>query len=297
MQRRIRNSSITKFLRCRRSWSLSYLRNLETAWNQRMTPQTFDCGNAVHRGLEALVNGQDWMAAIDEHWAEIQGVLAPEADYEKWIDQLVTMPRLMVEGYIEWREEEGIDIGYETLGTELPYEANLGAFHGDDVILYGTIDRLLRNPNGQLVIDDYKTVATLDSILTLPTNWQINNYDLLTRVNTGEDVVEARHTQLKRVKRTARAKPPFYGMLRTTFNQARRDSHWLHLAGVVDEMVSIMQRIEVDPDPAHHMLCPPNPTRDCSWDCAFKDVCPSMDNGSDWEFQLEVGFRQREDVR
>lgn len=275
---------------------LSYVRGLETAWDQRMNPQTFDAGNAVHVGLEALVNGEDWRAAIDTNWAEIQEVLAPEADYEKWIDQMVTLPKLMVEGYNEWRAEEGIDIGFETLGTELQLEANLGAFHGDDVILYGTIDRLLRNAEGQLVIDDYKTVATLDTVPTLATNWQANNYDLLVRFNTGELPVQIRHTQLKRVKRTARAKPPFYGQIHTTPNQAKRDAHWLHLAGVIDDMVRTMQRLVVDPDAAHHMLCPPNPTRDCSWDCAFKDVCPMMDNGGDWEFLLEEGFRPREDV-
>ncbi len=279
---------------------LSYIRNLETAWDQRMTPQTFDCGTSAHKALEALYVGDDWKAAIDEHWAGIQAVLAPEADYKKWIDQIVTLPTLMVEGYIEWAALEGADVGFETLGVEMKLEAPIGQFHGDDVILYGTVDRLLRNPEGQLVIDDFKTVATLDATPTLASNWQIQNYALLAQLNmNGEPPVEGRHTQLRRVKRTAKAKPPFYGQIHTTFNAVKRQTHWMHLAGVVTEMVGTMQRIEADESAmgpaAHHMNCPPNPTRDCSWDCAFKDVCPLMDNGSDWEQALEVGFRQREE--
>jgi hypothetical protein len=34
----------------------------------------------------------------------------------------------------------------------------------------------------------------------------------------------------------------------------------------------------------------PNPTRDCSWDCAFKDACIATDDGSDAEFILSSSF-------
>jgi hypothetical protein len=31
----------------------------------------------------------------------------------------------------------------------------------------------------------------------------------------------------------------------------------------------------------------PNPTRDCSWDCDMKAACINLDDGADWEFELE----------
>lgn len=34
----------------------------------------------------------------------------------------------------------------------------------------------------------------------------------------------------------------------------------------------------------------PNPTRDCSWDCPFKDACLATDDGSDAEFILSSSF-------
>lgn len=37
----------------------------------------------------------------------------------------------------------------------------------------------------------------------------------------------------------------------------------------------------------------PNPTRDCSWDCNFFQACISMDDGSDWEFEIENTTKKR----
>lgn len=38
----------------------------------------------------------------------------------------------------------------------------------------------------------------------------------------------------------------------------------------------------------------PNPTRDCSWDCDFRTACLSMDDGSDWEYEIETGTMDRD---
>ena len=290
---RIRNSSITKFMRCRRTWMLSYVRNLETNWDLRMTPQKFDTGTSVHRGLEALYLGESPEAAVRAYWAELQEVLSPEADHAKWIEEVVTLPLIIIEGYQEWREEEGADVGDTILGLEVKLDAIVGTWKGEDVELYGTIDRLIRNSDGHLIVDDFKTVVTIDTVPTLATNWQINNYGLLVRANYDEMPLQGRHTQLKRVKRTARAKKPFYNQIHTTFNEAKMHTHWVHLNAVVMDMLSVMERLG---DGANHGLAYPNPTRDCSWDCSFKDVCPMMDNGGDWQFMLEDGFRQREEV-
>ncbi|KKK62137.1 hypothetical protein LCGC14_3007330, partial [marine sediment metagenome] len=45
----------------------------------------------------------------------------------------------------------------------------------------------------------------------------------------------------------------------------------------------------VDPDLALY----PNSTRDCSWDCTFYQACVSMDDGSDWEFEIENTTKKR----
>jgi hypothetical protein len=42
----------------------------------------------------------------------------------------------------------------------------------------------------------------------------------------------------------------------------------------------------------------PNPTRDCSWDCDFLQACLSVDDGSDWQWEIEQNTfdREEEDV-
>jgi hypothetical protein len=39
----------------------------------------------------------------------------------------------------------------------------------------------------------------------------------------------------------------------------------------------------------------PNPTRDCSWDCGFREACIGMDSGLDWEHELELTTVDREE--
>lgn len=54
-------------------------------------------------------------------------------------------------------------------------------------------------------------------------------------------------------------------------------------AKILDEVLDML-------DPSLPLY--PNPTRDCSWDCPYKDACIAMDDGSDVEFLLESSFER-----
>ena len=60
-----------------------------------------------------------------------------------------------------------------------------------------------------------------------------------------------------------------------------------------------MQELKVLMD-SYEMLNNPaittNPTRDCAWDCPFRDICVAMDEGADWEGALGCGFGPRNEV-
>lgn len=68
-----------------------------------------------------------------------------------------------------------------------------------------------------------------------------------------------------------------------TRNKAQKESTFRHILGEVNMMV--------DPD----LYLFPNPTRDCVWDCPFRDVCIKMDDGNEEEAQqiLDFNFEQR----
>jgi hypothetical protein len=46
---------------------------------------------------------------------------------------------------------------------------------------------------------------------------------------------------------------------------------------------------------SHDTILYPNPTRDCSWDCDFRTACITMDEGGDYEWIIEEGFKEKGD--
>lgn len=45
----------------------------------------------------------------------------------------------------------------------------------------------------------------------------------------------------------------------------------------------------------NHPALTTNPTRDCAWDCNFKDVCLAIDEEADWEGNLRIGYGLRKE--
>jgi hypothetical protein len=68
--------------------------------------------------------------------------------------------------------------------------------------------------------------------------------------------------------------------------QVRRSKNALRAQG---------QKILVD---SYEMLNSPaittNPTRDCTWECNFREICLAMDEGADWEEMLKLSYGPRE---
>lgn len=101
---------------------------------------------------------------------------------------------------------------------------------------------------------------------------------------------------LRKVKRTAKATPPFYGRHEVCFNEEQLTNAWTHTALVLDRMVEALQTVEKG-EMYHHIAMYPNPTRDCIWDCSFLPLCPMMDDSSDWKGVLgDSGLYQKRDA-
>jgi hypothetical protein len=99
-------------------------------------------------------------------------------------------------------------------------------------------------------------------------------------------------TLLRKVKRTARATPPFYGQLevRHPIHELRR--FWLRLKEEVGELLRLRARLDAGEDAA--IVAYPSPKRDCSWDCPFYHVCPMFDNGDDAEGYLAEHYEEHD---
>ena len=96
---------------------------------------------------------------------------------------------------------------------------------------------------------------------------------------------------MRKVKRTGNAKPPFYKAVKVRPNSAEVDSMYRRTVRSTTEIRDLTRALDANHSiEALQYACPPTPTRDCNWDCPFYDVCPLMDDGSNWQGLLNERY-------
>ena len=139
----------------------------------------------------------------------------------------------------------------------------------------------------------HNTAANFNEFnLTGHMNPQLKTYQMLdTLVHPeGARIEGGIYRLLKKVKRTARATPPFYEDITIRHNKYALRSFWEQLQGVLHDMVTTRNALLTGGDPM--ALAYPNPTRDCTWQCPFINVCPMFDDGSDVESAINDHFTE-----
>jgi RecB family exonuclease len=117
--KRISNSELKTFKRCRRQWWLSYVRRLRRRKADLTGPAQL--GTRVHAALA------EWYGGIEDPLLVLDEILNSElADNPNARDEIIkedAFARLIVEGYLEWLEETGADVDLEVLDVEREIEA------------------------------------------------------------------------------------------------------------------------------------------------------------------------------
>lgn len=287
---RISNSEIQTFKDCRRRWWLTYYR--------RMRPK-------VENFTGALALGSRIHEALDRHYSTGQDLLEAHADLVKedlkkltddyrdtsGLESEADLGRIMLEGYLEWVEQEGIDAELEMISTEEILERPM---MDGKVILQGKIDmRVRRKIDGARMIRDFKTVggsfADFGSMSHM--NEQVKTYMLLDEVQSAEDgnrTDGAIFTMLRKVKRGAYAKPPFYDQIEVRHNRFTLRAFLEQLEGTLADMLRV--RDALDEGGSHYANVYPTPSKDCKWKCQFFAICPLFDDGSAAEAALSDSF-------
>ena len=282
---KVSNSEIQTFKDCKRKWYLSNYRRLVPKKVRVSGPLAL--GTRIHGALEAFYNGED----LIESYMKLlkQDEIIAHQEYLD-VDQVLSegeMGRIMLEGYIQWIEEEGIDAQYDIISNEETLEMPM---LDGRVILRGKIDmRLRRKSDGTRLIRDFKTVGQTFSQFasTLNLNEQALTYMTLDAYhNTPEDRSDgAIFTLLKKNKQTSRAKPPFYGEEEVLHNIFTLRSFWIRLNGTLSDMMNVKDALDAGAD--HHLVAYPRPSNDCTWKCQFFSICGSLDDGSPVEEMIE----------
>lgn len=210
-------------------------------------------------------------------------------------DKAANLERAMVSGYVEWLIETGNDSRMAIVGSEVELAVSItDPADGFTVQARGVLDaRVQDTHSGVRRIIDHKTVGDFSRPLKfLAMKNQPLHYALLEWLSTEEG--EARcdgvlWNMLRRVGRTAAAKPPFYARHEENISVVQLEAYKRRLMAEARGMAAAEKRLDAGED--HRDVVPPSPTEDCSWKCDFRHVCPLFDNGGRAEDMLAAQYQ------
>ncbi len=306
---KVSNSEIQAFKDCRRRWWLTHYKQLGLKRSEQSATGPRELGTKVHIALEQMYTMEENPAlVIDALYEQDIEALKDHAFGDEMTAELHkewALARAMVEGFVEWSAEEGLDSGLELVALEEVIEVDSSV---PGVKLRGKLDqRWIRKLDGARLFRDWKTVQSVNEpVKTLHMDEQMKFYHLLEYLKLlaeGEGSPEdgtsvagrtdgALYTMLRKVKRTAAAKPPFYGQAEVHHNLEELRSMWKRTAKVIEEIVTVRQELDAGSDPLYSV--PPRPNRDCTWKCDFFTVCPMFDDGSAVDDALEAMYEHRD---
>lgn len=284
----VSNTEIQTFLECRRKWWLAYVRKLRLAQTSVVGP--LPLGSRLHKALERYYkSGADPLVEHAALLAQAEAAALEAGDDMVALASEGELGRLMLEGFLQWSAEDGIDSGYEIVGVEELLSARM---LGGMAEVKGKLDLRIRDKrDGSHLLRDWKSAAQPSSY----TKWahmnpQLMTYMVLDYLNTPESlrIAGGQFLMLKKVKRGPRAKPPFYEAVEVRHNVFTLRSFWTRLQGVLTEMVAVKQALDGGAD--HRFVAYPTPSRECSWRCPFFTVCPLIDDGSGAEDMIAASF-------
>lgn len=236
--------------------------------------------------LEELIKSDTAAVIAATPQDSIAGVLAAMKKDED-------LERAMIDGYVQWLNETGADADYEILASETYQDALLPGVTGRggvSVYVIAKLDaKVRRRTDGVLRFIDHKTVADFASKTSLiAIDEQMLWYDLIEILNNtprGERSGGAVYNMLRRVKRTVKAKPPFYERFEVLHNDHQIRTFYTQLWGTVRDLLDLERRLDDGAD--HQQAAYPNPLGDCSWSCDYRAVCPLFNDGSRVEAMIE----------
>ena len=288
---RVSNSEIQTFKDCRRKWWLSYYRRMQPKSKNFTGPLAL--GTRIHGALEDYyANGIPLLDAHSALVAKDRALMEEDFRSTDSLDSEAELGRIMLEGYLEWVEDEGIDAELDIISSE--EKISVPILDGT-VELQGKLDmRVRRKIDGARMFRDWKTVggSLSDFANLLPMNEQNLTYMLLEMLKEGEENRSdgGIFTMLKKVKRTAAAKPPFYEQVEVRHNIFTLRSFWDRIHGTIVDMMRV--RTALDEGASHTSVAYPSPSRDCSWKCQFASICTMFDDGSSAEQALTDIFEE-----
>jgi len=282
---KISNSEIQTFKQCRRRWWLAYYRKLRLKTNRVTGPLAL--GSRIHIALEAYYTDGEDPVEVHRKLLEQDRLLLVMDDRDVTeLNDEGELGRVMLEGYIEWLAETGADSQLEVIAAE---ERIAIPLLNGEVELQGKLDmRVRRRTDGVRLFCDHKTAQNFSDITrTAHMDEQMLTYHLLEALKPDESerCDGGIYNMLRKVKRNASARPPFYDRLEVRHNNLELRSFWQRVHGSIMQIMAMRKQLDAGGD--HAFVAFPTPSRDCHWRCEFFAICPMFDDGSAVEQAVE----------
>ena len=282
------NSELVEFRDCRRKWYLHYYLRL-AAPDKSHGPLAL--GTNVHVALATYYSPKGSQGLALGVLSSIYQEALEQADEISAIkiEQDKKLARIMVEGYFQWLEETGADANLQILEpeAEIEYETKVGS---TPVLLIGKRDVIgVNTDTGIATLVDHKTCQSFNDP-ALDLNEQSRMYLLLQRLNGSTVVQNCIWNLLRKVQRTARAEPPFYKREEIYVGEQELRYFFERVHGIVRDILSVREAL--DRGESHRSICYPRPSRDCSWKCQYRTVCPMIDGDPHFEDFLRDTYQE-----
>jgi len=293
MIRYITNSELAGWRRCRRRWWLSTYRRIGLK-PQYQKPGAAYTGTMVHDALEAYYAGDDWKVRLNGHLENIEEMDSSHGDRWNKFIKMHELATIMLEGYIEWLAETGADSSWEILSTETILSCPWTERGEKEIHLRGKLDLRIRDHavDDQPMFVDHKTVPNMTDIPSrADRDEQFLFYETLHRAAMNETTAGGIFNMLRKVKRTARATPPFYERHVVRFNERQLDVIATRITALINEILTAEELLDRGVD--HQQVCPPTPSGSCGWDCDYSSICSMFDDTSRVEDYITDWYDER----
>jgi hypothetical protein len=237
--------------------------------------------------------------AIRDDWNKFSDAFPDTAGLQQtqYVSQS-DLVRAMVEGYVQWLGDSGADSILEIESSERYIAADVtdGMKDGNWVVLYdrivliGKVDAIVfdHRQNARSFID-HKSGADFEQMTyRMYVRPQLLHYMLLLDDSSDPVIHGTTLNMLRRVKRSARSKPPYYRRDYNPYNHSQLRNYWERTQRLIQEIINIEYEFPGKKLDFYTNELPMNPTNDCKWKCPFTGICDMMDDGSDWESALKM---------
>jgi hypothetical protein len=287
------NSTIRTWKSCKRQYWLRHYRELAVPHRRHNPTSVAELGTRVHTILEALYG---YEIPFEVSIPVIYDAAKEEyPDYALQLEAEQELVEIMVNGWLDWAAEQGIDNAFDVVATEktVQYQMEIGG--GRTVTLMGKLDQQVRRKfDDALMFRDWKTCGTFSKADDLIRDEQFRFYSMLWSLIApeGERVGGGLYTQIRRSNQSARSKGPYYQQIAVSYNKDDLRSMWYRTWEVANEIDRFHRRM--DAGESHLQVAYPNPSMSCSWSCPFVNVCHMADDGSRFEDALSNLFETKD---